>query len=183
MKTTLKRLTALAAAALLLSSSACADWTCAVCGYTWPDGAAYCNECGFDAPVHGLKATAVGNDFIILKWYGVTTDHLTLLWSESGANQWEILDSLTNNGCVLRGLESGAVYDVQLMRNYEEIIAEMTVATSTGAAPAPEATQLPEPDATSTPEPAPSQTLRPESAIEPDDYVEIGDFGCQLIHG
>lgn len=133
----MKRIFALALVLILCVSCACADWTCGVCGYTWQDGNEYCDECGFNAPVHGLKVTAVGDDSIMLKWYGETTGCLTLMWCVSGTGSWHMIDNITGKGYVLSGLESNTSYDVRLMVDYESVVG-MVTATTTGVTPTPE---------------------------------------------
>lgn len=110
----MKRLIPLLLAMVLLAGTAAADWTCGVCGFTWPDEAAYCDECGFDGPLRGLSVTETGTDSLLLGWQGGPRA-VDVRVSPAGEEDWRTAaEQVTGGEYLLTGLAPDTAYDIRL---------------------------------------------------------------------
>lgn len=65
----LKRVMALAMVLAMMSSTALADWVCAVCAQSNHDLQSICDECGQEQPLH-LFVESIGISDVAIVWHG-----------------------------------------------------------------------------------------------------------------
>lgn len=169
----MKRILALALALILCVGCACADWICTTCDHTWPDSYEYCDECGFEAPLHNVTVRMSGVNFLWLQWSGNPRGSVSLFVSPAGMNAWDtVADNVTANQYKIEGLQPDTVYDVAVLPWVGDMV---TISGRTGSYVTP--TPTPTPTPTQTPEPTP--TFKPTATHKPvtvNDTISFGHY-------